>query len=222
MIFKCTIRVCLCNVVNEETRVFSSMETMFRRGLEGFLAIKDSERSSDKEEFWMRTIIILWRMENGVRVWFLCDGAIDKNFEKIDMSCIAYSSSNNILQECCKCSDGDSPLLTEAVGIALSCGWKNVCFYSESKLVIDYIMTTSKQAVSYEIYAPRDDWSLQINFLFRQSVDLTINFLVGKSYYWWKFHSYSFRCKSLSIYLINKFFFSTKKGKKRNTRVFWA
>lgn len=78
-------------------------------------------------------------MENGVRVRFLCDGAIDKNFEKIDMSCIAYNSRNHILQECCKCSDGDSPLLTEAVGIALSCGWKNVCFYSESKVVIDYI-----------------------------------------------------------------------------------
>lgn len=222
MIFKCTVRVCLCNVVNEEIRVFSSMETMFRRGLEGFLAIKDSERSSDKEEFWMRTIIILWRMENGVRVRFLCGGAIDKNFEKIDMSCIAYSSSNNILQECCKCSDGDSPLLTEAVGIALSCGWKNVCFYSESKVVIDYINDNQQASRCLWDLCPERRLQPSNQLSLRQSVDLTINFLVGKSYYWWKFHSYSFRCKSLSIYLITKKKISTKKGKKRNTRVFWA
>lgn len=49
------------------------------------------------------------------RFWH--DGAIDQNFKKIGMSCIAYNGSNNILEECYKRSDGDSHLQAKVIAI---------------------------------------------------------------------------------------------------------
>lgn len=87
------------------------------------------------------------------------DGVVDKYSRRIGIGCVAYNSNHQELCKCSKCISGKSSLLAETIAIeetgriALLHGWKKVCFFSDSKISIDYI-NDNQQVVPWDIYAP--------------------------------------------------------------------
>ena len=94
-----------------------------------------------------------------IDVCIFCDGAVNKEANKLRLRCIAYSKDGSILTRLSKRIEGDSTIMAEILAIeealdfAIQHGWRKVGFFSDSKIAIDS-MTKPQHPFPWEIYAP--------------------------------------------------------------------
>ena len=80
-----------------------------------------------------------------IDVRIFCDGAVNKEANKLGVGCIAYNKDGSILTRLSKRIEGDSPIMAEilaieeALDLAIQYGWRKVGFFSDSKIAIDSI-----------------------------------------------------------------------------------
>ena len=92
-------------------------------------------------------------------VRIFCDGAVNKEANKLGVGCIAYSKDGSILTRLSKEIEGDSAIMAEilaiekALDLAIQHGRRKVGFFSDSKIAIDSIIK-SQYPFPWEIYTP--------------------------------------------------------------------